>query len=127
MLVVDLEPGTRADLSGWRAQGMRASTSGLLDFTGLPAGPGGFVGGPDDYFAEPHFSAGAWRFAAVQLGGIEAVFDALRTHLAGHRARRRPASGGPPRGGRDRGGDAPASSWPGGAGSPATRRRSRTG
>lgn len=81
MLVVDLEPGTRADLSGWRAQGMRASTSGILDFTGLPAGPGSFVGGPDDYFAEPHFSGGAWRFAAVQLGGIEAVFDALRTHL----------------------------------------------
>jgi alkylation response protein AidB-like acyl-CoA dehydrogenase len=81
MLVADLEAGTRADLSGWRAQGMRASTSGLLDFTGLPAGPDCFVGGPDDYFAEPHFSGGAWRFAAVQLGGIEAVFDVLRAHL----------------------------------------------
>ncbi|KQP29747.1 acyl-CoA dehydrogenase [Methylobacterium sp. Leaf104] len=81
MLVVDLEPGTRADLSGWRAQGMRASTSGVLDFTGLPAGPDSFIGGPDDYFSEPHFSGGAWRFAAVQLGGIEAVFDALRSHL----------------------------------------------
>ena len=81
MMVVALEPGTRADLSGWRAHGMRASHSGILDFTGLPADPKGFVGGPDDYFAEPHFSGGAWRFAAVQLGGIEAVFDALRTHL----------------------------------------------
>jgi alkylation response protein AidB-like acyl-CoA dehydrogenase len=81
MLVVALEAGTRADLSGWRAQGMRASTSGVLDFTGLPADADGFVGGPDAYFAEPHFSGGAWRFAAVQLGGIEAVFDALRTHL----------------------------------------------
>jgi len=81
MLVADLEAGTRADLSGWRAQGMRASTSGLLDFTGLPAGPDCFIGGPDDYFAEPHFSGGAWRFAAVQLGGIEAVFDVLRAHL----------------------------------------------
>ncbi len=81
MMVVDLEAGTRADLSGWRAQGMRASHSGILDFTGLPADPGGFVGGPDAYFAEPHFSGGAWRFAAVQLGGVEAVFDALRDHL----------------------------------------------
>ncbi|WP_244479863.1 acyl-CoA dehydrogenase family protein [Methylobacterium sp. Leaf94] len=81
MLVADLEAGTRADLSGWQAQGMRASTSGLLDFTGLPAGPGCFIGDPDDYFAEPHFSGGAWRFAAVQLGGIEAVFDVLRGHL----------------------------------------------
>ncbi|WP_082503711.1 acyl-CoA dehydrogenase family protein [Methylobacterium sp. Leaf117] len=81
MLVANLVAGTRADLSGWQAHGMRASTSGILDFTGLPADPGGFVGGPDAYFAEPHFSGGAWRFAAVQLGGIEAVFDALRTHL----------------------------------------------
>jgi alkylation response protein AidB-like acyl-CoA dehydrogenase len=81
MLVANLEAGTRADLSGWRAQGMRASHSGILDFTGLTAGPDSFVGGPDAYFAEPHFSGGAWRFAAVQLGGIEAVLDALRTHL----------------------------------------------
>ncbi|MCJ2033194.1 acyl-CoA dehydrogenase family protein [Methylobacterium sp. J-068] len=81
MLVASLEPGTRADLSSWRAQGMRASTSGILDFSGLRVGAGDFVGGPDDYFREPHFSGGAWRFAAVQLGGIEAVFDALRDHL----------------------------------------------
>lgn len=81
MLVIDLEPGQRADLSSWCAQGMRASTSGILDFTGLPVEAGAHVGEADDYFREPHFSAGAWRFAAVQLGGIEAVFDVLRAHL----------------------------------------------
>ncbi|SFH10947.1 Acyl-CoA dehydrogenase [Methylobacterium gossipiicola] len=81
MLVVSLDPGTRADLSSWRAHGMRASASGVLDFTGLPVAAQAAVGAADDYFREPHFSAGAWRFTAVQLGGIEAVFDSLRAHL----------------------------------------------
>lgn len=81
MLVVDLEPGTRADLSAWRVHGMRASTTGTVDFSGLPIGAEAMIGGPDDYFLEPGFSGGAWRFAAVQLGGIEAVFDAMRRHL----------------------------------------------
>lgn len=81
MLVIDLEAGSRADLSSWCAQGMRASTSGILDFSGLPAEARAHVGEADDYYREPHFSAGAWRFAAVQLGGIEAVFDVLRAHL----------------------------------------------
>lgn len=80
MLVVALEPETRADLSAWRAQGMRASATGTIDFTGLV--PEAVLGGPDDYHRQPHFSGGAWRFAAVQLGGIEAVFEAWRGHLA---------------------------------------------
>ncbi len=81
MLVVDLDRGTRADLSAWRAHGMRASATGTLDFTGLVMEPDAVLGGPDDYHGQPHFSGGAWRFAAVQLGGIEAVLDAWRTHL----------------------------------------------
>ncbi|TNC15760.1 acyl-CoA dehydrogenase [Methylobacterium terricola] len=80
MLVVALEPGTRADLSAWHAQGMRASATGTVDLTGLT--PLARLGGPDDYHQQPHFSGGAWRFAAVQLGGIEAVFEAWRGHLA---------------------------------------------
>ncbi|QRE73563.1 acyl-CoA dehydrogenase family protein [Methylobacterium aquaticum] len=80
MLVAALEPGTRADLSAWRAQGMRASATGTVDLTGLT--PLALLGGPGDYHRQPHFSGGAWRFAAVQLGGIEAVFEAWRGHLA---------------------------------------------
>ncbi|TGD98326.1 acyl-CoA dehydrogenase family protein [Methylobacterium nonmethylotrophicum] len=80
MLVVALEPGTRADLAEWRAQGMRASATGTVDLTGLS--PLAQLGGPDDYHRQPHFSGGAWRFAAVQLGGLEAVFEAWRGHLA---------------------------------------------
>ncbi|MEH3145914.1 MAG: acyl-CoA/acyl-ACP dehydrogenase [Methylobacterium frigidaeris] len=82
MLVVPLDAGTRADLSRWRAHGMRASATGSLDFTGLEVPAEAVLGGPDDYHRQPHFSGGAWRFAAVQLGGIEAVFEAWRGHLA---------------------------------------------
>ena len=33
-------------------------------------------------YRQPFFSAGAWRFLAVQCGGIEAVLEAHRGHLA---------------------------------------------
>lgn len=81
MMVVPLEAGARADLSAWRSHGMRASATGTVDFTGLPLRVEDVLGEPDDYFRQPTFSAGAWRFAAVQLGGIEAVFDAWRGHV----------------------------------------------
>ncbi|MCJ2099564.1 acyl-CoA dehydrogenase family protein [Methylobacterium sp. E-046] len=81
MLVVPLAPVAGADLSPWQAQGMRASATGTLDFDGLRVPADAVLGGPDGYFRQPDFSAGAWRFTAVQLGGIEAVFDAWRTHL----------------------------------------------
>jgi alkylation response protein AidB-like acyl-CoA dehydrogenase len=81
MLVVPLEIGTRADLSAWRAHGMRASATGTLDFGGLTLAADTILGDIDDYFQQPVFSGGAWRFTAVQLGGIEAVFDAWRAHL----------------------------------------------
>ncbi|AWN36219.1 acyl-CoA dehydrogenase family protein [Methylobacterium radiodurans] len=84
MLVVPLEPGTRADLSAWRAHGMRASATGTLDFDGLVVPEDAVLGSPDDYHRQPDFSGGAWRFTAVQLGGIEAVFDAWRAHLVRH-------------------------------------------
>lgn len=82
MLVVPLTPGSRADLSAWQPHGMRASATGTLDFTSIPIATEDILGDPDDYFRQPNFSGGAWRFAAVQLGGIEAVFDAWRGHLA---------------------------------------------
>ncbi len=81
MVVAPLEPGTRADLSEWRAHGMRASATGTLTFTGLVIDRSAILGDPGDYHRQPHFSAGAWRFAAVQLGGVEAVLDAWRAHL----------------------------------------------
>jgi alkylation response protein AidB-like acyl-CoA dehydrogenase len=39
------------------------------------------VGREGDYERQPWFSVGAWRFAAVHLGGMERLFDLLRRHL----------------------------------------------
>jgi alkylation response protein AidB-like acyl-CoA dehydrogenase len=71
----------RADVSRWTAQGMRASATGAVDFTGVEIEPMEIVGREGDYERQPWFSVGAWRFAAVHLGGMERLFDLLRRHL----------------------------------------------
>jgi alkylation response protein AidB-like acyl-CoA dehydrogenase len=81
MVLPKLDAPERADLSGWRAQGMRASATGAVDFTGVEIQPLEIVGREGDYARQPWFSAGAWRFAAVHLGGMERLFDLLRRHL----------------------------------------------
>jgi alkylation response protein AidB-like acyl-CoA dehydrogenase len=81
MVLPKLQASDRADLSGWKAQGMRASATGAVDFTGVEIEPIEIVGREGDYERQPWFSAGAWRFAAVQLGGMERLFDLLRRHL----------------------------------------------
>jgi hypothetical protein len=75
----DLE---RADPSAWRVRGMKATVSGTYDLTGLPVDATTRLGAPGDYEREPRFSTGAWRFTAVQLGGVEHVLTLLREHLA---------------------------------------------
>jgi len=82
MLLVPLPRGTpRADLSRWTPTGMRASATGTVDLDGITVTPAMLLGGRDAYQTEPDFSTGAWRFLAVQLGGVEAVAEALRNHL----------------------------------------------
>jgi alkylation response protein AidB-like acyl-CoA dehydrogenase len=71
----------RADPSCWRTSGMRATVSGQYDFTNLPVSPDMLLGEPGDYEREPLFTAGAWRFTAVQLGAVEALVALLRSHL----------------------------------------------
>lgn len=75
----ELKP--RSDLSGWTASGMRASATGSFDFSGLPVDPDDIIGGDADYHRQPAFSAGAWRFCAVQLGGMCRLLDEARAHL----------------------------------------------
>lgn len=72
---------TRADASGWRVRGMKGTVSGRYDFEGMEVGDEAVIGAPGDYEREPRFSAGAWRFCAVQLGGAEALARHLRDHL----------------------------------------------
>ena len=81
MVLPKLGAPDRADLSRWTAQGMRASATGAVDFTGVQIKPIEIVGRDGDYERQPWFSAGAWRFAAVHLGGMERLFDLLRRHL----------------------------------------------
>ena len=69
------------DTSFWQPLGMRASVSYKLDFTGVELDENDLLGQPDDYYRQPHFGGGAIRFAAVQLGGAEALFDATRAFL----------------------------------------------
>jgi alkylation response protein AidB-like acyl-CoA dehydrogenase len=81
MVLPNLGAGNRTDLGAWPAHGMRASATGAVDFTGVEVQPLEIVGCEGDYERQPWFSAGAWRFAAVQLGGMERLFDLLRRHL----------------------------------------------
>jgi alkylation response protein AidB-like acyl-CoA dehydrogenase len=81
MVLPKLGASHRADLSAWKAHGMRASATGVVDFTGVDIKPVEIVGCAGDYERQPWFSAGAWRFASVQLGGMERLFDLLRRHL----------------------------------------------
>lgn len=69
------------DTTFWQPLGMRASVSYKLDFTGVELGENDLLGQPDDYYRQPYFSGGASRFAAVQLGGAEALFNATRELL----------------------------------------------
>jgi len=69
------------DPSWWRPIGMHASASYRVDFGGVELGPDDLLGAPGDYYQDPWFRGGAIRFAAVQLGGAEALLDAACTEL----------------------------------------------
>ncbi len=76
-VAVDIDP------SWWQPSGMRASASYKVDFTGVELTAEDIIAQPTDYFRQPWLTAGVIRFAAVQLGGAEALFDATRTYLQG--------------------------------------------
>jgi alkylation response protein AidB-like acyl-CoA dehydrogenase len=69
------------DDSFWKPLGMRASASFKMDFTGIELTDDDLLGQPGDYYRQPHFSGGAIRFAAVQLGGAESLFEHTRQFL----------------------------------------------
>ena len=78
----------RHDGSFWSPLGMEASASHRVDFTGVRLSADALLGEPNDYHGQPHFSGGAVRFAAVQLGGAHALHDhALALLKAMHRER----------------------------------------
>lgn len=82
LVVVPADDPGRADPSEWRVSGMRATVSGGFDASGLVVEADAALGGPDDYHREPHFQGGVWRYAAAQLGGLEALVEAARADIA---------------------------------------------
>jgi len=81
MVIIRGDEKDRADASGWRVRGMRATQSGVYTVSNIAAPPSVLLGRPGDYEAEPRFTGGAWRFTAVQLGGIERIVCLLRDAL----------------------------------------------
>lgn len=82
MCVVPMEKvQTKIDSSWWNPLGMKSTRSFRVDFTGVELTKDDLIGKPNDYYSQPHFSGGAIRFAAVQFGAAEAIFDETRKYL----------------------------------------------
>jgi alkylation response protein AidB-like acyl-CoA dehydrogenase len=82
MCIVPMEEvATVSDPSWWQPSGMRATASFKVDFTGVELDASALIGKPSDYFRQPWLTTGVIRFAAVQLGGAEALFDETRQYL----------------------------------------------
>ncbi|MGC1411864.1 MAG: acyl-CoA dehydrogenase family protein [Acetobacteraceae bacterium] len=81
MVIIGPVPARNADPSGWVMQGMRAARNGRIIMEGLSVAASALIGSDGDYLREPDFSGGAWRGAAVALGGLEALVAEMRATL----------------------------------------------
>lgn len=81
LMVMPDVAGARGDLSGWTPLGMRASLTGVADFSGISVAPDDVIGSPGDYYRAPLFAGGAWRVLAVQLGGLEQLMALYREQM----------------------------------------------
>ena len=80
LVALDVTNSARADHAQWRVSGMRATTSGGYDLSGIVVTSDFVLGEPDDYYAEPYFLGGMYRMCAVQLGGLDALISAFVQH-----------------------------------------------
>jgi alkylation response protein AidB-like acyl-CoA dehydrogenase len=82
MCVVPIEQvQTVSDPGWWQPSGMRATASHKVDFSNVELDAESVIANPEDYNRQPWLTVGSIRFAAVQLGGAEALFDATRQYL----------------------------------------------
>lgn len=83
MMIVEMDKigAKKIDKSSWKTLGMRASGSFTVDFSGYTSEVDELLGQPGEYLKQPYFNGGAIRFAAVQLGGIEAIADESLNYL----------------------------------------------
>ncbi len=82
LVLVSTTDQGRADAAAWAMHGMRATHSGRYNFDGMSVTPDDRLGYPGDYSREPLFFGGAWRIAAVELGGVFGLVEAVRESLA---------------------------------------------
>ncbi len=82
MCVVPMEKvQTKVDASWWNPLGMKSTRSFRVDFTGIELDQKDLIGKAGDYYKQPWFGGGAIRFAAVQFGAAELLFDETRKYL----------------------------------------------
>lgn len=82
MCIAPLEKmAAEVDASWWQPMGMKASRSYKMTFDSAPLPAENLLGTGGDYYQQPHFSGGAVRFAAVQLGAAERLLEETRTYL----------------------------------------------
>lgn len=70
-----------SDAGWWHPMGMRSSRSYKVTFDHSLIPAINSLGKPGDYYQQPGFSGGSVRFAAVQLGAAEMLFDQTRNYL----------------------------------------------
>jgi len=83
ILQMDKLEDNRIDRSTWQTMGMKASGSYTVDFSGYTVDEQELLGTPGQYLGQPYFNGGAIRFAAVQLGGAEAIASHTLAYLTG--------------------------------------------
>jgi alkylation response protein AidB-like acyl-CoA dehydrogenase len=81
LLYIPVDDRLEVDRSAWRPLGMRASGSHRVVFDGVTAGPEAVVCDGAAYLADPWFSGGAMRFAAVQAGVARGLAEVAAAHL----------------------------------------------
>ena len=81
MLLVSVPATTDDPGVGGLVHGMKASVTSGFSFDGFPAPRNSRLGCLGDYLREPAFSGGAWRTAAVTLGGLDTLIDETRKQL----------------------------------------------
>ena len=81
LVLVPATDPDRADSASWRMAGMRATRSGTYSVAGLPVEEERLLGAPDDYFREPHFEGGIWRYCAAHGGAAERLYELMRDAL----------------------------------------------
>jgi alkylation response protein AidB-like acyl-CoA dehydrogenase len=90
MLCLPVPIGVDEPTGGSLPHGMRASVTSGFNFDGFQVPRNSRIGCPGDYLREPAFSGGAWRTAAVTLGGLDALLGETGKQLMGRERHQNP-------------------------------------